>query len=73
MRLNPYPVLLVTSALMLATVVMAETGLAISLLKAKVAVVDTPSTDEAKHPDTRVASLDREPAESDRGGRTLED
>ena len=66
------PVLLAIGALMLATVVFAELGPAISLLRAKVAVVDTPSTDEAKHPDTRVALLDREPAESHGARRTLE-
>jgi len=72
MKFNPYPVLLATSALMLATVVFAESGPAISLLKAKVAAVDTPSTDEAKHPDTRVALLDRQATESDMDGRALE-
>jgi hypothetical protein len=65
MKFNPYPVLLTTGALMMATVVFAQTGPTVSFLKSKVAAVamDTPTTDEAKHPDTRVASLDREPAE----------
>jgi hypothetical protein len=72
MKINPYPVLLATGALMLATVVFAESGPAISLLKVKVAAVDTPSTDEAKHPDMRVALLDRGAAESDGAARTLE-
>lgn len=72
MKLNPYPVLLTTGALMMATVVFAQTGPTVSLLKARVAAVDTPATDEAKHPETRLASLDREPAERGGGGRTLE-
>jgi hypothetical protein len=73
MKFNPYTVLLTTGALMMATVVFAQTGPAVSLLKSKVAVVDTPATDEAKHPETRVASLDREPAERGGGDRTFED
>ena len=73
MKLNPYPVLLTTGALMMATVVFAQTGPTVSLLKAKVAAVDTPATDEAKHPDTRVALLDREPAERGGSGGALED
>jgi hypothetical protein len=72
MKINPYPVLLATGALMFATVVFAESGPAFSALKANAAAVDTPSTDEAKHPDTRVALLDRDAAESDGAGRTLE-
>ena len=65
MKFNPYPVLLTTGALMMATVVFAQTGPTVSLLKSKVAtaMLDTPATDEAKHPETRVALLDREPAE----------
>jgi hypothetical protein len=69
MKLNPYPVLLTTGALMMATVVFSQTGPTVSLLKSKVATpaaiatVDTPATDEAKHPETRVALLDGEPAE----------
>lgn len=58
MKINPYAVLLATGALMLATAVFAQSGPASSLLKAKLATVDAPSTDEAKHPDTRVALLD---------------
>jgi hypothetical protein len=58
---------------MMATVVFAQTGPAVSLLKDRVAAVETPATDEAKHPDTRLASLDREPAERGGRGRTLED
>jgi hypothetical protein len=73
MRLNPYPVLLTTGVLMIATVVFAQTVPTVWPMKAKVASVDTPATDEAKHPETRVASLDREPAERGSGGRTLED
>ena len=74
MKFNPYPMLLTTGALMLATVVLSQTGPTLmSLLKAKVAAVDAPSTDEARHPDTRLASIDRQPAESGDGGRTLED
>jgi len=73
MKINPYAVLLATGALMLATVVFAQSGPAISLLKAKLAAVDTGTTDEAKHPDTRVALLDdREPADRNATGRTLE-
>jgi hypothetical protein len=65
MKFNPYPVLLTTGALMMATVVFAQTGPTVSLLKSKVAAVavDTPATDEAKHPETRVALLDGQPAE----------
>ena len=65
MKFNPYPVLLTTGALMMATVVFAQTGPTVSLLKSKAAAaaVDAPATDEAKHPETRVALLDREPAE----------
>lgn len=65
MKFNPYPVLLTTGALMVATVVFAQTGPPVSLLKSKVATatIDTPATDEAKHPETRVALLDGEPAE----------
>jgi hypothetical protein len=71
MKLNPYPVLLTTGALMLATVVFAQTGSkAASLLKVETAVIETPASDEAKHPDTRLASLD---GKADRSGaRTLE-
>jgi hypothetical protein len=57
-KINPYPVLLATGALMLATVVFAQSGPAVSFLRANMAGVDTPATDEAKHPDTRLASLD---------------
>jgi len=69
MKFNPYPVLLTTGALMMATVVFAQTGPTVSFLKSKVvtpiatATVDTPATDEAKHPETRLALLDGEPAE----------
>jgi len=73
MKFNPYPILLTTTALMMATVVFAQTAPAVSLLKSKVAAIDTPATDEAKHPETRVASLDREPAEWGGSRRTLED
>lgn len=65
MKLNPYPVLLTTSALMLATVVFAQTGPSAWLAKTKLAAsysvssTETPASDEAKHPDTRLASLDR--------------
>jgi hypothetical protein len=70
MKFNPYPLLLTTGALMLATVVFAQSGPTVSPLKAKVSVADGPATDEAHHPDTRMASLDREAADS---GRALED
>jgi hypothetical protein len=73
MKLDPYPVLLTTGALMMAIVVFAQINPPAWLLKAKVAAADTPATDEAKHPETRLASLDREPAERGGGGRTLED
>jgi hypothetical protein len=65
MKLNPYPVLLTTGALMLATVVFAQTGPTVLHLKSRIAAaaVDTPATDEAKHPETHVASLDGQPAE----------
>lgn len=63
MKFNPYPVLLTTGALMLATVLFVQTGPADATLKAKVAAVDAPSTDEAKHPDTRVASLNERGAD----------
>jgi hypothetical protein len=72
MKLNPYPVLLTTGALMIATVVFAQTGPAVSFVKARVVAVDTPATDEAKHPETRMALLDREPAEGGGSSRTLE-
>ena len=72
MKLNPYPVLLTTGALMVATVVFAQTGPTVWFSQPNVAAVDTPATDEAKHPETRVASLDREPAERGRGGHPLE-
>jgi len=76
MKFNPYPVLLTTGALMMATVVFAQTGPTVSLLESKLAAaaaVDTPATDEARHPESRVASLDREPAERGGSGHTLED
>jgi len=74
MKFNPYAVLLTTGLLMLATVVLTQTGPTVaSLRKAKVAAVDAPSTDEARHPDTRLASVERQPAEGGDGGRTLED
>jgi hypothetical protein len=72
MKFNPYPVLLTTGVLMLAIVVFAQAGPTVSLLKAKVAAVDAPSTDEARHPDTRVAAITPEPAGDDRG-RTLQE
>lgn len=66
MKFNPYAVLLTTGVLMLAVVVAAQTGPAVSLIKARVAranvatsVVDAPSSDEARHPDTHLASVDR--------------
>jgi len=77
MKFNPYPVLLTTGALMLATVLFAETGPAVALLRHEAMAVDTPTTDEARHPDTRMgthtrlASIDPELAESG-GGRALE-
>ena len=37
MKFNPYPVLLTTGALMMATVVFAQTGPTVSLLKSKAA------------------------------------
>jgi hypothetical protein len=69
MKLNPYPVLLATGALMLATVVFAQVGAGASLLKAGVAsrhpgAVETPATDEAHHPDTRVAAATSSVAQS---------
>lgn len=75
MKFNPYPVLLTTGALMLAIVVFAQAGPTVSVLKAKIVAVDAPSTDEARHPDTRLASLDREREAADSGdtGRTLQD
>ena len=73
MKFNPYPIFLTTAALMIATVVFAQTAPAVSLLKSKVAAIDTPGTDEAKHPETRLASLDREPAERGGSSGTLED
>ena len=73
MKFNPYPILLTTGALMMATVVFAQTAPAVSLLKSKVVAIDTPATDEAKHPETRVVSLDREPAERGGSGRTFDD
>jgi hypothetical protein len=73
MKFNPYPVLLTTGVLMLAIVVFAQAGPTVSVLKAKIAAVDAPSTDEARHPDTRLASATGEPAEHDGGGRTLRD
>jgi len=73
MQINPYPVLLTTGLLMLAIVVFAQAGPTVSLLKSKVAAVDAPSTDEARHPETRLASVDRQPADSSDTGRTLED
>ncbi|MBS0418625.1 MAG: hypothetical protein JSR66_13005 [Proteobacteria bacterium] len=66
MKFNPYAVLLTTGVLMLAVVLAAQTGPAVSLIKAKVAganaptsVVDAPSSDEARHPDTHLASVSR--------------
>lgn len=73
MKFNPYPILLTTAALMMATVVFAQPAPAVSLLKSNVAAIDTPATDEAKHPSNAFASLDREPAERGGGSRTLED
>ena len=40
MKFNPYPVLLTTGALMLATVVLAQTGSGVALLKAGAASVN---------------------------------
>ena len=85
MKFNPYPVLLTTAALMLATVVFAQAGPTVALPKHERAAVDTPTTDEARHPDTRMgtdtrtgtetrlASIDRELAEGGGGRRALED
>jgi hypothetical protein len=63
MKLNPYPVLLTTAALMVATVVLAQTDVssfaarAWSSLHSRVLVADEPpGSDVAKHPDTRLAS-----------------
>ena len=74
MKFNPYPVLLTTGVLMLAIVIGAQTGPTVSIIKAKVAatnetstVVDAPSSDEARHPETHLASVNR-----GAGRRTLE-
>jgi hypothetical protein len=66
MKFNPYPVLLTTGVLMLAVVIAAQIGPTVSMIKAKVAaaneatkVVDAPSSDEARHPEAHLASVDR--------------
>ena len=73
MKFNPYAVLLTTGALMLATVVFAQTGASIALLKAGATSVDRDVSSFAARtfswggrpderpaaPAARVASLDR--------------
>jgi hypothetical protein len=84
MKFNPYPVLLTTGALMFATVVFAQVGPVVSLVKgsapkagvasqANVLVADDASDpDVARHPDTRVASVDVAATENG-GSRTLKE
>jgi hypothetical protein len=82
MKFNPYAVLLTTGALMFATVVLAQAGPVVSLIKesasrqgvaSRAAVLvadDAPDPDVARHPDTRVASVGVTSAEN-AGGRRL--
>ncbi len=57
MKFNPYPVLLTTGALMLATVIFTRVGPPDSPGRMLVAD-EPPGADVAHHPDTRVASVD---------------
>jgi hypothetical protein len=92
MKLNPYPVLVTTGVLMLATVVLAQTGTSVSLVKAGVVALDRevaslavrtwsslqsrvliaeepPEADVARHPESRLAAVEKTPAD----GRALEE
>ena len=77
MKLNPYAVLLTTGVLMLATVVFAQTGPTVSMIRAKVAARHAEAPPYGGTPPqggTHLASVDREPATNDSGGhRTLKD
>jgi hypothetical protein len=95
MKLNPYPVLVTIGVLMLATVVLAQTGTGASLVKAgvvslnrdvssfavrtwsslqsRVLVADEPpESDVARHPESRLAAVEKTPADRD-AGRALEE
>jgi hypothetical protein len=95
MKLNPYPVLVTTGVLMLATVVLAQTGTGASLVKAGVGALkrdvssfavrtwtslqsrvlvadEPPESDVARHPESRLAAVEKTPAEGG-DGRALED
>jgi hypothetical protein len=95
MKLNPYPVLVTTGVLMLATVVLAQTGTSASLMKAgivslnravasfavrtwsslqsRVLVADEPpESDVARHPESRLAAVERTSADGG-DGRALEE
>jgi hypothetical protein len=67
MKFNPYVVLLTTGVLMCATVVWSSLQPPARVLIAD----DPPGADVARHPDARVASVERTPAEGD--GRVLEE
>ena len=65
MKFNPYAVLLSTGVLMLAIVIAAQTGPTVSMIKAKVAAANAPTS--ASHAETHLASVERAA-----GRRTLE-
>jgi hypothetical protein len=63
MKFNPYLVLLATGVMMCATVVWSSLQPPARVLVAD----DPPGADVARHPDTRVASVEKTRAESDEG------
>jgi hypothetical protein len=68
MKFNPYLVLLTTGVLMCATVVWSSLQTPAPVLVAD----DPPGADVARHPDTRVAAVEKKPAEG-HDGRVLEE
>jgi hypothetical protein len=66
MKFNPYPVLLTIGTLMLATVVFSQMESLASALKmrAVAATAESSDPDVAKHPDTRVVSVDGDRGQS---------
>ena len=68
MKFNPYLVLLTTGVLMCATVVWSSLQPPARVLIAD----DPPEADVARHPDTRVAAVEKKPAEGDES-RVLEE
>jgi hypothetical protein len=79
MKLNPYPLLLTTGVLMFATVVLAQTDISSFAartwlsLRARVLLADEPpESDVARHPESRLAAVEKTPADGG-DGRALEE